>query len=335
MQTSVKRFEITTTDGIVLRGEAFGDRVAKGTPVICLPGLTRTSRDFYALAERLAFDETNPRFVIVLNSRGRGPSDFDKNPENYNIFTEADDVLQVLTAAGLPKAIFVGTSRGGLLAIAAGIMRPGIIAGVVLNDIGAVIDTMGIARIKTYLTKTKPVITWEDAINFVKIANSGHFSNLSKEDWELLTHMTFKDEDGYPKADFDIHIVKSTEDLDLSQIPTDIWPQFLTLSHCPVLVIRGENSDILPQAAAEEMTRRHPDCQLYVAKNQGHAPLFIFDEICDQVVNFSAEVDQKQAQKQPRTTPEWLAEDEIVYIEPEQAKTETAEGLEEKNLTPI
>jgi pimeloyl-ACP methyl ester carboxylesterase len=315
MNSTVKRFEITASDGLTLRGEVFGDRVAKGTPVLCLPGLTRTSRDFYPLAERMAGDPDNPRFVIILNSRGRGPSDYDKNPENYNVATEANDALQVLSAAGVGEAIFIGTSRGGLLTMAIAAMRPNVIAGAVVNDIGPVIDSMGIARIKTYLTKAKPVDSWEDAVAFMKMANFGHFTSLSDENWEQFAHMSFRDVKGKPQKDYDKAIAIGLEAVDLSQPMPTAWPQFLAMSHCPVLVLRGENSDILPKHIADEMVERHPDCQSYEVEGQGHAPLFLIEEINDRVLAFLRETDAKRAAHVPIATPALLNEDEITYIE--------------------
>lgn len=314
MKHTVKRFEITASDGLILRGEVFGDRISKGTPVLCLPGLTRNSRDFHPLAERLAEDPDNPRFVIIMNSRGRGPSDYDKDPENYTVFTEANDALHVLSAAGLDEAVFIGTSRGGLLTMAIAALRPNVIAGAVFNDIGPVIDSMGLARIKTYLTKAKPVESWEDAVAFLKMANFGHFTSLSDENWEQFAQMTFRDETGKPKKDYDTAIAIGLESVDLSQPLPNAWPQFLAMSHCPVFVLRGENSDILPKHVVDEMVERHPDCQSYEVKGQGHAPLFLFDDINDRVAIFLSEVDGKRQAALPAPSPAWLDEDQITYI---------------------
>ena len=314
MKKSVKRFEITTRDGLTLRGEVFGDRVSKGTPVLCLPGLTRNSRDFYPLAEYLSEDPDNPRFVMVLNSRGRGPSDYDKVAANYNIMTETADVLDALTAAGLPEAVFIGTSRGGLLTMAIAAFRPNIIAGAVLNDIGAVIDTMGLCRIKTYLNKAKPVNDWEDAVAFVKMANYGQFPALSEENWEQFAQMTFRDVNGKPAKDYDVAIAEGLDAVDLSQPLPDAWPQFLAMSHCPVLIMRGERSDVLRKDTAMEMMELHPDCQYFEAKGQGHAPLFLIGEINRRVSEFLKEVDAKRQAEMPDTTPDWLPSDEITYL---------------------
>lgn len=289
----VHHFEFTASDGLNLRGEIFGDRLSKALPVLCLPGLTRNAKDFHPLAERLARDSDNPRLVMILNSRGRGTSDYDSDPAKYDILTEANDALHALAAAGLEEAIFIGTSRGGLLTMAIAALRPGVIAGAVLNDIGPVINAQGLARIKTYLNKAKPVTNWEDALAFVKDANFGMFPALSEEHWQTFTHMTFKDDNGKPARDFDIAIAKAMEAIDLSQPLPDAWPQFMAMSHAPVLVLRGEKSDILTKETAREMTKRHPDCQWIEVEGQGHAPVFLIDDLNDQIANILAEMDKK------------------------------------------
>ena len=327
MDKTVKRFEITTRDGLVLRGEAFGDRTTPATPVICLPGLTRSSRDFHPLAERLALDPDHPRFVLALNSRGRGTSDHDPNPENYDLITEAQDVIDTLTAAGLHEAIFIGTSRGGLLTFVIAAMRPGLIAGALLNDIGPVIDAMGLSRIKTYLTRARPLTSWKDALDFAKVAHHGQFTNLTEAQWQQFVEMTFRDEDGVPVADFDKAIISGLESVDLSQHLPDAWPQFEALAHCPVMVLRGEHSDILSHETAMEMTRRHPDCQYREVRHQGHAPLFITDELNDTVADFLVEVDIKREKRQPHTEPAWLAEEDIVYLEEPARPEDTKEAI--------
>lgn len=311
---TVRRFEVTASDGLILRGEVFGDRLARGTPVLCLPGLTRNSRDFHPLAERLASDPENPRFVMILNSRGRGPSDYDKNPDNYSILVEANDALHALAAAGLHEAIFIGTSRGGLLTMAIAALRPNAIAGAVMNDIGPVIDVMGLSRIKTYLNRAKPVEDWDDAVAFAKIANSGQFDALSEENWQQMAQMTFRDEKGKPARDYDIAIAKAMNDVDLSIPLPDAWPQFLAMSHAPVLVLRGEHSDILKDETAREMVARHPDCQYHEVPGQGHAPLFVKEELNNCVAAFLAEVDAKRAAIAPCAEPSFQEEADITYL---------------------
>src|SRR5258708_33764087 len=129
---------VTAQDGLRLHVREYGSRTAPGAPVVCLPGLTRSVSDFAALAPALANDMALPRRVMAIDSRGRGQSDYDSNPENYNLAVELADVATVLTALGVRPACFIGSSRGALRAMLMGVAHPTALSGVVLHDIGPV-----------------------------------------------------------------------------------------------------------------------------------------------------------------------------------------------------
>src|SRR5262249_15871004 len=143
---------VTAQDGLRLHVRDYGSRIAPALPVVCLPGLTRTVADFATLAPALA-NGPQARRVIAIDSRGRGPYDYDRNPANYNLAVELGDVVTGLTALGVGTAVFVGSSRGGLLTMLLGVAHPTAIGGAVLHDIGPVIEAKGLARIKSYVGK--------------------------------------------------------------------------------------------------------------------------------------------------------------------------------------
>ncbi|WP_131117680.1 alpha/beta fold hydrolase [Lichenihabitans psoromatis] len=244
-----------------------------GLTVVCLPGLARTSADFHVLATALLESGVAAR-VLVIDYRGRGLSARDPNPDRYDLPIESADLLAVLAALEIGAAVFVGTSRGGLHTLMLGAVRPTILQGVVLNDIGPVIEPRGLARIRGYIGKLPEPKSWPDAIDLLKHLASAHFTALEEQDWETFARTTFEERDGRFVPLYDPALMHNLAKLDLDAVPV-LWPQFEGLRHVPVLVVRGENSDLLSAATVTEMTKRHPDCAAVTVPGQGHAPLLI------------------------------------------------------------
>src|SRR6266576_4453894 len=139
---------VTAPDGLTLHVRRYGSRVASALPVVCLPGLARTAADFDPLATALSDDPAKPRLVLGLDYRGHGRSEYDRNPDNYTLPVALADLSAVLIALEIAPAIFLGSSYGGLLAMMLAVWRPTAIAGVILNDIGPVMEPQGWVRIK-------------------------------------------------------------------------------------------------------------------------------------------------------------------------------------------
>ena len=193
---TVRHFFMSAPDGLRLHARGFGTRDRRRTPVVCLPGLARTTDDFDTLAQALANDPERPRYVLAIDYRGRGKSEYDRDPANYSIATEVADLLAILTALEIEPAVFVGTSRGGILAMALACVRPGAIAGVVLNDIGPVIETKGLVRIKSYLGRLPQPKSWDDAAEILRHLFAAQFPKLGPDDWTMFARRTFKEQDG-------------------------------------------------------------------------------------------------------------------------------------------
>src|SRR5690606_1721274 len=177
---AIESFHFAASDGLRLHALAAGPAQAPRLPVICLPGLARTAEDFRALIERLAFDATRPRRVLALDSRGRGLSARDPNPENYSVPVELGDVLALLAATGIERAVFVGTSRGGILTMVMGAVRPAVVAGAVLNDIGPVIEMAGLLRIKGYVGRLPSPRDYSEATQLLRAAMGNQFPGWSE-----------------------------------------------------------------------------------------------------------------------------------------------------------
>jgi pimeloyl-ACP methyl ester carboxylesterase len=282
---------ISARDGLKLHVRDYGVAGA-ALPVVCLPGLARTSADFHELAMSLSADPKRPRRVIALDYRGRGRSDYDKTWTNYDIKIELDDVLQVLAATGIHEAVFVGTSRGGLITMSMAPVRPTFIKGVVLNDIGPVLDAQGLIRIRGYVGKMPAPRTWDEAADILKQVFGPQFPILNRAEWLGYAHRTWKDDSGRLVPDYDTALMKTLEALDLEAPLPVLWPFFDGLKHAPMLVLRGANSDLLSDETLRAMKARHPACETFTVAGQGHAPLLAGKEILSRIARVCALADE-------------------------------------------
>lgn len=281
-------------DGLRLHVRDYGSPLDPGVPIVCLTGLTRNCADFGPLASALAAGSgADKRRVLALDYRGRGLSDYDRDAKNYSLEVENEDILSVLTATGIERAIFIGTSRGGLHSMLLTATRPAAIHAAVLNDIGPVLEPRGMARIRSYVGKLPAPRSLSDAIDLLKRLMSEQFNGLSEAEWAAYAKITFADEDGRFGARYDPKLMKPLESLDLEQPLPTLWPQFDGLRDTPLLVIRGANSDLLSPQTLAEMAQRHKGCEIHVVEGQGHAPLLIDEESIDRICRFVAKTDAR------------------------------------------
>jgi pimeloyl-ACP methyl ester carboxylesterase len=284
----VSRF-VTAPDGLRLHMRDYGDRMSALTPVVCLPGLTRPAGDFHALALELA---NQGRRVLAIDYRGRGLSDWDKDWTRYDIYVESADIQAMLIAAGIARAIIVGTSRGGLHAMALSAMKPILIKAAVLNDIGPIIENAGLVRIRGYVGKLPQPASYPQAVDMLKHLFGGQFTNVAEEDWETYARLTFPETDGKLTPCYDPALLKTLESLDLEAPLPVLWPQFDGLRDVPVMAIRGGNSDLLSVATHEAMVARRPGCEALTVPGQGHAPLLLDAPTIGAIARFVAEADR-------------------------------------------
>lgn len=277
---------VSAPDGLRLHARIYGPRHAKLRPVVCLPGLARTTADFDALAAAIVGKPDRTHFVMAVDYRGRGRSEHDSNPANYSIATELADLLAVLTALEIEPAVFVGTSRGGILAMLLASVRPAAITGVVLNDIGPVIETKGLLRIKGYLGRLPQPKSFEDGGEMLRRLFGAQFPKLSQDQWLLFAERTFEEKDGSLKARYDPKLATLLEGVNMTRSQPTLWKEFEALASVPVMVIRGTNSDILSAETVEAMRQRRPDLVTLDVSDQGHAPLLVEDEIISQINAF-------------------------------------------------
>lgn len=268
---------VSAPDGLRLHLREYGPRLGPKRPVVCLPGLTRTAADFDVLAPALA--AVGPRRVIALDSRGRGQSEYDRNPDNYNLLVELGDLVAVLTALSVGPAVFIGSSRGGLLTMQLGVAHPTHIAGVVLHDIGPVIEPKGLARIRSYVGKLPQPRNLAEGADILRQVFHAQFPDLTAEQWLATAQRAWRLQDGALKPTYDVRIARPLGAIDIEQPLPPLWNEFDSLIRVPMLVIRGANSDILSAATLAAMAVRHPGMETIEVPGQGHVPLLEGDVV--------------------------------------------------------
>ena len=281
---SYRERRFTSRNGLNLYFRDYGDPLSGRTPVLCLAGLTRNSKDFHDFAESLA----TGRRVICPDYRGRGRSDADPDRRNYVPRVYVDDVLHLVALTGLHRAVVVGTSLGGLLAMALAAASPTTLAGVVLNDFGPEIGSSGLQAIIAYVRSDRPQPDLRTAERELRdLQPRLRFQNDAM--WSKLVRNSYRRcDDGMFRFDWDVAIVEPL--LGGHEAVPDMWPLFRALGRVPTLALRGEFSDILTPDCFERMATVMPDLRRVGVSGTGHAPSLDEPECVDAIEAFLADV---------------------------------------------
>jgi pimeloyl-ACP methyl ester carboxylesterase len=257
-------------------------------PVICIHGLTRNSADFEDVAPWLA---ERGRRVIAVDVRGRGRSARDPDPARYNPKVYCADVLRLMDAAGISRAVFIGTSMGGIITMAIAAKRLSAIAGAVLNDVGPIISMKGLERIKGYVGKGKPVESWDDAAEFIKGINGVAFPDNTAEDWMRFARRTFREENGKFVLDYDPKISQAIQGGQVKNTSFIAKLLYKRLAkNRPTLLVRGGNSDIVGPEEASYMRSAVPGLRYAEVPGVGHAPMLTEPAAREALESFLASV---------------------------------------------
>jgi pimeloyl-ACP methyl ester carboxylesterase len=281
---------VTAQDGLTLHVRRYGSGHACAHSVVCLPGLARTAADFHPLATALAADPAKPRLVLALDYRGHGQSQYDRNPKNYTIRVALADLSAVLAALEITSAIFVGTSFGGVLAMMLAVLPPIAVAGVILNDIGPVMEPRGLMRIKSYVGKLPIARNFEEGAEILRWLFEAQFTKLAPQDWIAFAQRTWREGHGTLVPSHDPKLERALRGYSLERLPT-LWDQFDALARIPLMVIRGANSDMLARPTLNEMLARRSQLEVVVVPDQGHAPLLGEPKVIRRVAAFVASCD--------------------------------------------
>lgn len=273
-------------DGLTLYAKSYGPTNATQTAV-CLHGLTRNHKDFEPMISALSVAHPDIRFV-AWDTRGRCKSEYDSDVSHYALPTYASDAIRLLDTLGCEKVTLIGTSMGGLISMTLMTLIPDRIQGVVLNDIGPVIELEGLQKIATYLGKNDPLPSMATAAEKIRDNQKEMFLDYTDADWMAFAERTYHQRpDGLFEPDYDARIVENFAIPDaVSEDDPVMWGLFNATKTVPLLLIRGEISELLSAKTAQRMVDAHPNARLTTVPRVGHAPLLDEKEAVNSISDF-------------------------------------------------
>ena len=237
-------------------------------PILCIPGLTRNARDFEGVARRHAGDWR----VICVELRGRGESAYAKDPMSYVPLTYVEDMEALIAALGLGRFVLFGTSLGGFITMLLAMRDSRRVAGALINDIGPVLESRGLERIRGYVGRGQNWPTWLHAARFLKEAQGDRYPDWALDQWIVYAKRLCKlTPAGRVVLDYDARIAEPFR-VPGGETGFDLWRAFAGLKGVPSLVLRGELSDLLSEETVERMKAANPAMESVTVPRVGHAP---------------------------------------------------------------
>jgi pimeloyl-ACP methyl ester carboxylesterase len=251
----------------------------KYPPVLCLPGLVRTSADFETVAEAVG-DE---RRMIAVDYAGRGDSGRSRDISRYAPEACVRDVLDVCAALHIHDAAAIGTSFGGLLIMGLAASRPTLVRAAILNDIGPDIGSDGADFVREFVGNDPALPGLDACVAFLR-EKLPPLSLHTDAAWRRMAELTYQ-----PGADGRYHPVWDTRIVRLlNRQPPDLWSLFGALAHIPLLLVRGGVSNILLPGTVSRMQTERPDMEVAELPGIGHAPVLTEPVILSAVKMFLA-----------------------------------------------
>jgi pimeloyl-ACP methyl ester carboxylesterase len=254
-------------DGTQLYACDFGPQESDLTPLLCLAGLTRNSRDF----EHVFANFAETRRVIAMDFRGRGHSAHAADPMSYRPDVELNDTLGFLDALGIAKVAVLGTSRGGIVGLLMGTLAKQRLAGLCLNDVGCKLEAEGLLRIMGYVGSAQNYVSWTDAASAFEKSAVGFSSSA---DWDAVVRRIYREDNGRIVPSHDLSLSKtlpSRDDVLAGKVP-ELWGLLPALTDLPFAVLRAEGSDLLSAETVERMADAVPDLVATTIRGRGHVP---------------------------------------------------------------
>lgn len=259
-------------------GDAKNDKV-----LVCVHGLTRCARDFDTLAEALS-----DRYrVICPDIAGRGDSDWLTDPMLYAIPQYVSDMVTLIARLNVQKVDWVGTSMGALIGMTLASLPATPIARLVMNDAGPVVTKASLERIAAYVGLAPVFADFSAATLYIR-AISASFGPHTDDEWRFLTEVVVrKQADGSYRVHYD---PKLAEPFRHAMPPGDLelWPIYDAI-RCPVLVLRGTQSDLLRPDTCAAMATSGPKARVIEIPGVGHAPTLMHSDQIEPVKRFLME----------------------------------------------
>ena len=281
----------TSTDGLALYARDYASHSGPARlPVICIHGLTRNAGDFDELAPWIA---SQGRRVIAVDVRGRGKSARDANPANYQPIIYADDIVKLAHDLGIERAVFIGTSMGGIITMTLALRKSRLISAAILNDVGPILSEKGLARIAGYAGKTTQLASWDEATAYIKNINESAFPDNTMEEWSKWAQRAFAEN---PQGDlvmrYDPNIAQPIQSGKLKSQSLMSKFAFRRLARKrPTLLVRGALSDLVEDEQASYMKKTAPTMLYAEVPNVGHAPMLTEAPAREAIRTFLSQVD--------------------------------------------
>lgn len=235
----------------------------------CVHGLTRNRHDFDVMASTLSSCDEKPMRVVCPDLVGRGDSDWLRDPSDYNMLQYNLDFTVLAARTGAEKYNYFGTSLGGLMGISLAGLKDSPIRRLVINDVAPEVPYAAVSRLTQYIGED-PLFDELESLEAYLREKFAPFGPMTDLDWQRMAITSSrKTAEGY-RLSFDPMIVQNFRRYWMF-IHVTLWKYWDRIK-CPVLILRGVESDFLSSTLAEKMLRRQPNAELIEFEGVGHVP---------------------------------------------------------------
>ena len=281
----------SSSDGLRLHYRDYAGDPSR-PPIICIPGLTRNARDFEGVAERLA----GRWRLLCVDLRGRGGSGHAPDAMSYVPPTYVEDIEALVAELGLERFVLFGTSLGGLVTMLLAWRENGRIAGALINDIGPVLETRGLDKIRTYVGRRQGWASWEDAARAIAEVQGDRYPDWESGQWVAYARRLCREEpDGGIVYDYDMRIAEPFRAAG-GGTGFDLWDAWRALAGVPTLLLKGELSDLLSDETVERMRSENPALEAVTVPRVGHAPTLDEPEAAEAIERLLDRVERRADQ---------------------------------------